>query len=28
VNQDNGGKGGHTGTQFGGRRYQQPRGPG
>jgi hypothetical protein len=28
VGQDNGERGGHAGTQFGGRRYQQPRGPG
>jgi hypothetical protein len=28
VEQDNGERGGHAGTQFGGRRYQQPRGPG
>jgi hypothetical protein len=28
VSQDNGDRGGHAGIQFGGRRYQQPRGPG
>jgi hypothetical protein len=28
IIQDNGGRGGHAGTQFGGWRYQQPRGPG
>jgi hypothetical protein len=28
VSHDDGDRGGHAGAQFGGRRYQQPRGPG